>query len=104
MTPEEAISTAFRAASKEIATGMTSKRAEAYQGFLTAASGYLNDAAKGLTMVANHRPNVSDSQMDALEMHAYHQVLQATITSLMALSHFPYLGNIESSIVREKLC
>jgi len=87
-----------------MARGMLPNKAEAYQGFLVQSSNTLAEAAKALIMIARSRPTESSEVMASLEMHAYREILQGTIGALMALGHFPYLGNIDSEIVGEKLC
>lgn len=104
MTPEEAISAAFRAASRGMAQGISPSKASAFEVFLVQANDSVKQTAKALTMVAKYRPDATtDEQIALLEMHAYNQTLQMAVTCLMALGHFPYLGNIDVSIVKDKL-
>lgn len=104
MTPEEVICVAFRAASRGIAQDFTPKTASAFEVFLVQAHDSVKQTAKALTLVAKERPNATNgAQIEMLEMHAFNQTLQAAVTCLMMLGHFPYLKNIDSSVVKDKL-
>ncbi len=105
MTPEQAISAAFRAASREMSRGMTTQKAQAYEAFLIQTSEHLDSAGKAWAgLAANRGPATTSNQAAGMEMHAYVQLLQATVGCLMALGHFPYLPRIDARDVTEKLC
>ncbi len=103
MTPEESITAAFRAASGEMSKGMTANKAGAFHGFVVQASHTLNETAKAFAAVSELRPNGSTEDIARLEAYAYNQILQTTITVLMALGHFPYLDRISNRVVEENL-
>lgn len=103
MTPEESISAAFRAASREMSRGMTANKAAAFQGFLVQTSQTLNETAKAFAAVSGLRPKGSAEDIARLEAYAYNQILQATISAIMALGHFPYLEGVDSRITEENL-
>ncbi len=104
MTSDEAISAAFRAASREMARGMAPDKGGAYEAFLIQTGEYLDGSSQSWARLAEARPRITASQAEGMEMHAYIQILQATIGCLMALGHFPYLPRIDAEVVTEKLC
>jgi hypothetical protein len=102
MTPIEALNCAVAATEKALENGLT--QGGAYQHFLIQSGERLDNAAQALTAVAMNRPHLRDRGVARFEMAAYFQILQAAISVLLALAHFPYLDRIDTKEVHEKLC
>ncbi|MEE8551580.1 MAG: hypothetical protein V3T08_10045 [Gemmatimonadota bacterium] len=92
MTPDEAISAAFRAASTELAR--TSVRPDAYEGFLAATKEHLDLASQFFSKIAVHRDKAGYNAITTLEHQGLREILQATVSTLLALGHYPYLDRI----------
>ncbi len=104
LTPDEAISIAFRAASRGMAQGITPRKASAFEVFLVQVNDSTKQTAKAITMVAKYRPDATTKgQIAMLENHAFNQTLQTAINSLMLLGHFPYLDGLDAAAVKDKL-
>lgn len=94
MTPDQAISAAFRAASQELAR--TFVKAESYEGFLISSADHLDQAAQLLTKIAQERGVAQDQHaLTKLEHQGLREILQATVSTLLALGHYPYLKRVE---------
>lgn len=92
MTPDEAISAAFRASSRELAR--VPVRPDAYEAFLIKTSEHLDLAAQLLTRIASERENSNADTLTTLEQCGLREMLQATVSALLALGHYPYLKSI----------
>ena len=104
MTPDEALDCAVETVKRRLGGRLTQMGVSAYEPFLYQSDEHLELASRALTRVAMARPTVSDREVAKLEEAAYFQALQAAISVLMALAHFPYLPNVDTEEVREKLC
>ena len=93
MTPDEIISAAFRAASKELSRSPI--RPDAYEGFMVATSEHLDQAAQFFSKIAEERNTASLDTLTALEHYGMREILQATVSALLALGHYPYLDRIQ---------
>ena len=92
ISPDEAITAAFRAAS--IVLRDEPPRRNAFESFLIAASENLDNAGKAFAQIAAKRPELTASQAEALERYAYICCLEATISGILLLGHFPYLPSV----------
>lgn len=92
MTPDDAISAAFRAASKEL--DRQPVQVEAYETFLLNTSEHLDLAAQFLTQIAEKREAANDETLASLEQCGLREILQASVSGLLALAHYPYLNRI----------
>ncbi len=103
MTPEQAVTEAFRAASRRVGLGVADRRSENYQALLIQTSEHLDGAAKAWTSIAQARPDTVEQDLEPIQLHAFVQILQATISCLLALAYFPYLRAIDGRRVTERL-
>lgn len=93
MTPDQAVSAAFRAAVKELSKAPP--KVEAYGTFLAATGHRLERADRMFTTIAVKREELDEQTMAHLEHTGLHEVMAAAIAALMALAHYPYLSRID---------
>ncbi len=92
MTADEAITSAFRAASGELRREPLT--IESYETYLIAAGDHLDKSAQGLSQIAISREKSTRTRMETLEQLAFLEVYKSAIGALLALAAFPYLSRI----------
>ncbi len=95
MSPDEAITAAYRAAAHEIARGLAPDRAAAFEGFMIETGGHAVAISESWSNLAMARPIMTPVCADSAEMRVYTDTLATAVSALLTLAHFPHLEKID---------
>ncbi len=98
MTPDEAITAVLRAAAREVAHGLAPERASAYDTFVEMNQEQADEAMQAWNYLVANRPRITSTEAARMEKDAYDAILKASVSSMLALAHFPFLDKIDFDI------